>query len=75
MFHRDIEAEILPQLGVAWTISHPAVHVAVVGARRFSQLEALVPAAERELSAGDRAEINEILAGAVRMVGPSPEGV
>jgi aryl-alcohol dehydrogenase-like predicted oxidoreductase len=29
----------LPQLAVAWTLANPAVHVAIVGARRPSQLD------------------------------------
>jgi aryl-alcohol dehydrogenase-like predicted oxidoreductase len=65
----------LPQLAVAWTISNPAVDVAVVGARSSSQLEALIPAAEVELSAPDIDTINEILAAAAPVAGPAPEGM
>jgi len=65
----------LPQLAVAWAISHPSVHVAIVGARRPSQLEATIPAAEVSLTEADRAEIDRILADAVPVVGPSPEGM
>jgi aryl-alcohol dehydrogenase-like predicted oxidoreductase len=65
----------LPQLAVAWVISHPAVHVAIVGARRASQLDSTLPAAEIELTEAARAEIDQILAGAAPVVGPSPEGM
>src|SRR6266404_4203109 len=65
----------LPQLAVAWTISHPAVHVAIVGARRASQLDATLSAAEVPLSERDREDIARILTEAVRVTGPSPEGM
>jgi aryl-alcohol dehydrogenase-like predicted oxidoreductase len=69
---RDIT---LPQLAVAWVISAPAVHVAIVGARRPSQLDTTLPAADVSLTEEDRLEIDRILAEAVPVVGPSPEGM
>ena len=65
----------LAQLAVAWTISHPAVQVAIVGARRASQLDGTLSAAEVRLSEGDRGEIARMLAEAVPVTGPSPEGM
>ncbi len=65
----------LVQLAVAWALSDPAVDVAIVGARRPAQLDGLAPAGELVLSASDQDEIGDILAGAVRMVGPSPEAM
>jgi aryl-alcohol dehydrogenase-like predicted oxidoreductase len=65
----------LPQLAVAWTVNNPAVDVAVVGARSASQLRALTPAAEVDLSAHDIDTINEILAEAAPVSGPNPEGM
>jgi hypothetical protein len=65
----------LAQLAVAWTISNPAVDVAIVGVRRPSQLESLSPAAEIELSDSDRNQIDHILSDSVRVAGPSPEGM
>ncbi|MDX6255215.1 MAG: hypothetical protein QOJ11_1549 [Frankiales bacterium] len=65
----------LPQLAVAWTVSNPAVDVAVVGARRASQLDALTRAAEVELDAHDIDTINAILADAAPVTGPAPEGM
>jgi len=64
----------LPQLAVAWAIAHPAVHVAIVGARRASQLDGTVPAADVALSERDREEIDRILSDAMPVTGPSPEG-
>jgi aryl-alcohol dehydrogenase-like predicted oxidoreductase len=65
----------LPQLAVAWTLSNPAVDVAVVGARRAWQLEALAPAADVELSAADLDAIGTILSEAAPVTGPAPEGM
>lgn len=65
----------LPQLAVAWAITHPAVQVAIVGARRPSQLESVAPAGDLELSESERREIDEILSSALRIGGPSPEGM
>src|SRR5207244_341337 len=65
----------LPQLAVAWTLSNPAVQVAIVGARRPEHLDDTTAAAEINLSGADRREIDRILAGAVPVVGPSPEGM
>jgi len=65
----------LAQLAVAWTISNPGVDVAIVGARRPTQLQAVTPAGDVELSDSDRAEIEGILADSVRVAGPSPEGM
>jgi aryl-alcohol dehydrogenase-like predicted oxidoreductase len=65
----------LPQLAVAWTLNNPAVDVAIVGARRASQLEPLTPAANVALSADDIATINAILADAAPVTGPAPEAM
>jgi len=65
----------LPQLAVAWTISHPAVQVTIIGARRTSQLDGTLSAAEVRLSEGDRGEIARILSEAAPLTGPSPEGM
>jgi aryl-alcohol dehydrogenase-like predicted oxidoreductase len=61
------------QLAIAWTLAHPAVEVAIVGARRATHIEDSVGAAEFELSEQDLAEIDDIMAGAVTVAGPSPE--
>jgi aryl-alcohol dehydrogenase-like predicted oxidoreductase len=64
-----------PQLAVAWTLAHPAVPVAIVGARRPSQLDGTAAAADIELSEADLQEIDAILADAVPVWGPHPEGM
>jgi aryl-alcohol dehydrogenase-like predicted oxidoreductase len=69
---RDIS---LPELAVAWTLSHPAVDVATVGAHRPDQLGGSVGAADVKLTDADRAEIDTIMAQSVPMHGPSPEGM
>ena len=65
----------LPQLAVAWTLQRPGVGVAIIGARRASQLDALTPAAEVELSPDDLTTMEAILADAAPVVGPAPEGM
>ena len=65
----------LPQLAVAWTLANPAVQVAIVGARRPCQLEGTAPAADVELAGSDLEEIDAILADAVPLWGPHPEGM
>jgi aryl-alcohol dehydrogenase-like predicted oxidoreductase len=65
----------LPQLAVAWTISNPAVDVAIVGARHPAHLDEPVAAADIRLSALDRDEIDAILLDAAEIVGPAPEAM
>jgi aryl-alcohol dehydrogenase-like predicted oxidoreductase len=50
------------QVALAWTLRHPAVTGAIVGARRSGQLRELVPAADLRLNDSDRAEIDAFLA-------------
>ncbi|MFG1682583.1 aldo/keto reductase [Nonomuraea sp. NPDC049269] len=64
----------LPQMSVAWTLANPAVHVAIVGARRPAQLDGTTPAAGLGLSEADLRTIDAILARAVPVWGPYPEG-
>lgn len=63
------------QLAVAWTLAHPAVDVARVGARRPDHIQGTAPAAEFDLSEEDLREIEHIMQGAVAVGGPSPEGM
>jgi aryl-alcohol dehydrogenase-like predicted oxidoreductase len=65
----------LPELAVAWTLAHPAVQVAIVGARRPAQLDGTATAADRHLSANDLRRIELIVADAVPVWGPHPEGM
>jgi aryl-alcohol dehydrogenase-like predicted oxidoreductase len=65
----------LPTLAVAWAISYPGVHAAIVGARRAAHLNDAAAAADVELSESDQQEIDRILADAAALRGPSPEGM
>jgi aryl-alcohol dehydrogenase-like predicted oxidoreductase len=71
----DERAIPLAQLAVAWTVTNPAVDVAIVGARRAGQLDALTPAVEVKLSAADLATLDAILADTAPVMGPAPEGM
>ncbi len=66
---------VLPELAVAWTLAHPAVDVAIVGAHRPSQLDGTATAADLHLSDEDLGEIDAILADALPVWGPHPEGM
>ena len=63
------------QLAIAWTLANPAVHVAIVGARRPAHIEGAAPAAEVHLDEDAMARVEEILAEAAVVGGPTPEGV
>jgi len=61
------------QLAIAWALANPAVHVAIVGARRPSHIEDSVAAAALSLSEADLEQIDRIMAGSIPMSGPHPE--
>jgi aryl-alcohol dehydrogenase-like predicted oxidoreductase len=63
------------QLAIAWTLAHPAVHVAIVGTRSREHIEESLGALELRLSEDDLGEIERILAGAVQFVEASPEAM
>jgi aryl-alcohol dehydrogenase-like predicted oxidoreductase len=65
----------LPTLAVAWTLAHPAVDVAIVGARRPTHLDDSVVAADVKLEDEDLREMDRIMASAAPVEGPSPEGM
>jgi aryl-alcohol dehydrogenase-like predicted oxidoreductase len=50
----------ISQLAIAWMLSQPGVHVAIVGARRFSQLPDSIAASEAVLTDADLAVIENI---------------
>ena len=50
------------QVALAWTLRHPAVTAAIVGARRPGQIRELIPAAGLRLSTSDLADIARFLA-------------
>ncbi|NIP83843.1 MAG: aldo/keto reductase, partial [Gemmatimonadetes bacterium] len=63
------------QLAIAWVLAHPAVDVAIVGARRPDQIEGTAPAGEIFLDDDDLAAIAEIIDDAIEIGGATPEGV
>ncbi|HEV2075313.1 MAG TPA: aldo/keto reductase [Thermoleophilaceae bacterium] len=67
--------QTLAQLAVAWALGGPGVDVAIVGARRPDHIEGTAAAADLELTAEDRRDVDEIMEGAVPVGGPSPEAV
>jgi aryl-alcohol dehydrogenase-like predicted oxidoreductase len=71
---RDLSVD-LPTLAVAWTLADPAVDVAIVGARRPAHLDGTAAAADLRLSPTERTAIEGILADAVPVWGPHPEGM
>ena len=65
------------QLAIAWTLRHPAVQVAIVGARHQSHIAESIEALDLHVSDEELAEIDRILggAGAVAIGGPTPEAM
>jgi aryl-alcohol dehydrogenase-like predicted oxidoreductase len=60
-------------LAVAWTLANPAVHVAIVGARRAPHVDEAITASELHLADDALANIDRIMAGATPFTGPSPD--
>jgi len=69
---RDVS---LPALAVAWTIANPMVDVAIFGATNREQLDDTIRSAHVRLSRDDIGAIDRILADAMPMHGPRPEGM
>jgi aryl-alcohol dehydrogenase-like predicted oxidoreductase len=65
----------IAQLAIAWTLSNPAVDVAIVGARSPEQISQTAPGADLRLSPEDLAAIELILRGDVAVGGPAPEAM
>ncbi len=65
----------IAQLAVAWVLANPAVQVAIVGARTPAHLAESLGALDLALSPADLAEIDYIMAAAVPVGGPTPEGM
>jgi aryl-alcohol dehydrogenase-like predicted oxidoreductase len=63
------------QLAIAWALSHPGVHVAIVGARQVRHLEDSAGAVDTTLTDGELGEIDRIMQSATPVSGPSPESV
>jgi aryl-alcohol dehydrogenase-like predicted oxidoreductase len=69
----EAHGHTVAQLAVAWTLAQPGVHAAIVGARRPAHIEGTAAAADVALSESDLEEIDQIMADAVTVGGPSPE--
>jgi aryl-alcohol dehydrogenase-like predicted oxidoreductase len=65
----------LVDLAIAWTLSGPGVHVAIVGAHNPEQIAGTAGAVDLTLSAGDLSRIDTIMKSAAPLVGPSPEAM
>ena len=65
----------LGQLAVAWVLANPAVRVAIVGARTPAHLAESLGAVDLTLTRDVLADIDQIMAHAVTIGGPTPEGM
>jgi aryl-alcohol dehydrogenase-like predicted oxidoreductase len=63
------------QLAIAWVLDNPAVTTAIVGTRNVDHVAESVAGADVSLSDTDRVRIDEVMAGAVPVGGPSPEAM
>jgi aryl-alcohol dehydrogenase-like predicted oxidoreductase len=72
---RDELGISLSQLAVAWTLSHPAVHVAIIGTRNPAHVDEAVAAAGVSLEPDALARIDRIMAAAHPIAGPAPESM
>lgn len=63
----------LPQLAVAWTLAHPAVHCAIVGARNPEQIAETAQAGDMHLDEDTLNSIETLLEKAAPVGGPTPE--
>lgn len=62
----------LPQLALAWVLAHPAVTVALVGARSEAEIAAAIATTAFRLTDSDRDELGTIMAGAAGMTEAVP---
>jgi aryl-alcohol dehydrogenase-like predicted oxidoreductase len=62
----------LAQLAIAWTLSNPAVQVAIVGMSNLHHVDEAIAAAEVEFDSTTMTQIDEIVRGAVEVVLPGP---
>ena len=65
----------LPQLAIGWTLSNPAVDVAIVGTRDRDHLDEALAAAAIDLDDEVMQRIDDLVVDAVAVAGPSPEGM
>ena len=65
----------LPQLAIGWTLTNPAVDVAIVGTRDRDHVDEALAAAAIDLDDEVMQRIDDLMADAVAVAGPSPEGM
>jgi aryl-alcohol dehydrogenase-like predicted oxidoreductase len=75
LFAADELGCTVSQLAIAWTLANPAVHVAIVGARKAAHIEDSVGALDVVLTDDHMARIDEICSSAVSAEGPQPEAM
>jgi len=63
------------QLAIAWVLDNPAVTTAIVGTRSADHVAESVAGAELTLKDADRTGIDQVMARAVPIGGPSPEAM
>lgn len=71
-FDRDLT---VAQVAIGWVLAHPAVDVALIGARRPDQIEGTAEAADLFLDPDELEEIAELIDDAIEIGGATPEGV
>jgi len=65
----------LPQLAIGWTLTNPAVHVAIVGTRDRDHVGEALEAAAVDLDDEVMRRIDDLVVDAVPAASPSPEGM
>jgi aryl-alcohol dehydrogenase-like predicted oxidoreductase len=65
----------LPQLAIGWTLANPAVHVAIVGTRDRDHVDEALAASAMDLDDEVMQRIDALMADAIPVAGPSPEGM
>jgi aryl-alcohol dehydrogenase-like predicted oxidoreductase len=65
----------LPQLAIGWTLTNPAVQVAIVGTRDRDHVDEVLAASVIDLDVQVMQRIDDLMVDAVPVAGPSPEGM